>query len=211
MLKNTGERIIPEDMKPLNRILLEHLARYYFALPYATGSVLDIACGTGYGAKMIAKERKKYVSRVLGIDLDPDTIAYAKKNHYHPLLTFLTGDALDIKLPDKIGTFETIISFETMEHVPDDRLFLQNMYNLLTPGGTLVLSTPFGPGRGKKCASPFHFHQLTEEELFRLFSETDCRFEKTVFYYQNGVAVEREKRADVHYPFGIAVAVKPCS
>lgn len=54
-----GERIIPKLMKPMNGMLLEHIARYYFATPYVRGRVLDIACGTGYGSHLVAKERKR--------------------------------------------------------------------------------------------------------------------------------------------------------
>ncbi|SDJ11144.1 Methyltransferase domain-containing protein [Alteribacillus bidgolensis] len=85
MLKDTGERIIPKVMHPSNGMLLEHLARYYFAIPYASGRVLDIACGTGYGAQMTAKAKKKEITEIIGIDIDPKTINYAKKSitiHY---------------------------------------------------------------------------------------------------------------------------------
>jgi hypothetical protein len=42
MLQFTGERVIPELMKPTNALLLEHTARYYFSTPYVKGRVLDI-------------------------------------------------------------------------------------------------------------------------------------------------------------------------
>ncbi|MFB4165602.1 class I SAM-dependent methyltransferase [Alteribacillus sp. JSM 102045] len=207
MLKDTGERIIPKEMKPSNGLLLEHLARYYFAVPYAQKDVLDIACGSGYGAQMIAKARKKQITKILGVDIDPDTIHYAKKTYYHPLLTFQTGDVLDSKLKDKIGTFDTIISFETIEHVPDDRDFLTKISALLKPGGTMVLSTPFGQGRRKPCNSPFHYHQLTEHEFHTLFTENDM-FDSVQFFYQQGVSIENTKRPGVRYPLGIAVCRK---
>lgn len=208
MLQDTGERIIPEEMKPTNELLLEHLARYYFALPYVKGKVLDIACGTGYGSKMIAKVKKKEISYILGVDIDEDSITYAIQHYYHPLLTFKQGNVLDDNLKKEIGTFDTILSFETIEHVPDDREFLTKIYELLAPGGTLVLSTPFGQGRGKPSGSPFHYHQLTEEEFTSVFNDASIPFEEVDIYYQQGVAFEKEKRPGVHYPLGIAVCIK---
>ncbi|UTR12569.1 class I SAM-dependent methyltransferase [Evansella sp. LMS18] len=207
MLKDTGERVIPEAMKPANGLLLEHLARYYFALPYGHGRILDIACGTGYGAKMMAKLRRKTVTEVIGVDINEDAVEYGRHNHFHPLLKFCTGDALDPALKERVGMFDTILSFETIEHVPDDRGFLANIYSMLKPGGTLVLSTPFGEGRGKPCGSPFHYHQLSEREFMDLFS-SELKFKVTDFYYQQGVAIERYKRPGGIYPIGIAVAVK---
>ncbi|WP_010531369.1 hypothetical protein [Lentibacillus jeotgali] len=39
MLKNTGERIIPEYMKTTDEQLIEHMARYFFALEYVHGRI----------------------------------------------------------------------------------------------------------------------------------------------------------------------------
>lgn len=203
MLKDTGERIIPKEMKPTNGLLLEHIARYYFSTPYVRGRVLDIACGTGYGSQMVAKSRKNEINEMIGVDIDEETLKYAKANYYHPLLTFEQGNVLDSTLPERLGSFDTILSFETIEHVDDELTFMKNMYELLKPGGTLVLSTPFGQGKGKPCGSPFHIHQFTKEEFVELFKD----FSKVEYYYQRGVTIE-PPREDVHYPLGVAVAIK---
>lgn len=200
--------MIPEYMKPDNGMWLEHLARYYFALPYAAGRVLDIACGSGYGTKLTAKSRKKHITSLVGVDRDEDTVIYAKGAHYHPKVDFITGDILDPSLPEKLGTFDTILSFETMEHVPDDRLFLAQLVKMLNPGGTLVLSTPFGAGRNQPSGTPFHYFQLTKEEFTALFQESRYGFSHVEYYYQAGVSFEREPREEVHYPIGIAVCKK---
>ncbi|AMA73164.1 MULTISPECIES: class I SAM-dependent methyltransferase [Aneurinibacillus] len=206
MLELTGERVIPHLMKPTNGLLLEHLARYYFAIPYAKGRVLDIACGAGYGSHMIAKNGKhgkQIVKEVVGVDVDKTTIRYAQKTYGHPHVTFRREDATDPNLPKKLGQFDTILSFETLEHLEDEAQFMKNLYMMLKPGGTLVLSTPFGKGRGKPCGVPFHVHQLTEQEFCELFSG----YSQVEIYYQRGVTFEREKR-DATYPLGIAVCEK---
>ncbi|MFA9557133.1 class I SAM-dependent methyltransferase [Evansella sp. AB-rgal1] len=203
MLEDTGERIIPEKMDSMNGMLLEHLARYYFAMPYVKGRVLDIACGSGYGSKLLAKSRKKQISELLGVDIAENAIEYAHKSYYHPLLTFKQCDAMDPHIVDKLGTFDTIVSFETIEHVEDDRAFIKQMYDLLNPGGVLILSTPFGQGRGKPSSAPFHYHQLTVEE----FKDNFTIFDSVEFYFQLGVMFEPPK-PDVHYPLGIGVATK---
>jgi 2-polyprenyl-3-methyl-5-hydroxy-6-metoxy-1,4-benzoquinol methylase len=141
LLTYTGERVIPELMNPMNGLLLEHLARYSFSIPYVKGQVLDIACGSGYGTFMIAKSCKKVTDQIIGVDVDSDTIQYAKKTYNHPLIRYQTEDAISPELPKKIGTFDTILSFETIEHVTNDQQFMANVLNMLKPGGTLVLST----------------------------------------------------------------------
>ena len=92
MLEYTGERIIPKLIKPMNGMLLEHLARYYFATPYVKGRVLDIACGTGYGSHMTAKERKREVTEIVAVDLDGETLDYANVEYNHQKITYQQGD-----------------------------------------------------------------------------------------------------------------------
>lgn len=203
LLGNTGERIIPELMEPMNGMLLEHLSRYYFAQHYARGRVLDIACGSGYGSKMIAKAKKKEISHLVGIDLSMDAINYASHHYYHPLLSFKQGDVMDPRLVEKHGTFDTIISFETIEHIKDDRGFMDQLEKLLNPGGILILSTPFGLGRGIPSKQPFHHQQLTKEEFRELFTS----YANVQFYFQRGVLIE-PSRENEYYPIGLAVATK---
>ncbi|WP_202080174.1 class I SAM-dependent methyltransferase [Caldalkalibacillus salinus] len=201
MLEYTGERVIPEMMKPTNGMLLEHIARYYFAAPYTKGRVLDYACGVGYGIHMVARLRRKETHELIGIDIDEDTIAYAQKQYYNPKINYLRHDVVDPDLPQQLGLFDTILSFETIEHVSEEEQFMHNIKQMLKPGGTLILSTPFGQGRGKPTNAPYHVHQLTEKEFKGLFAEE----QNVTFYYQRGVTFENEKREGVRYPIGIVV------
>lgn len=205
LLEDTGERIIPDLMKRDNWMYLEHLARYYFATPYVKGRVLDIACGSGYGTHFVAKMCKHDCEEIVGVDIDADTIQYATKRYQHPLVTYQKGDVLSPTLVQEIGQFDTVMSFETLEHVRDEKQFVKQMYNLLKPGGALILSTPFGKGRDKTCCIPFHYFQLTREEFEALFR--NAPFERVQFYEQRGVTFE-QPRAGVKYNFGIVVAKK---
>ncbi|WP_353048301.1 class I SAM-dependent methyltransferase [Planococcus sp. ISL-110] len=190
-------------MNPLNGLLLEHIARYQFAIDYAGGRILDIACGAGYGSQLIAKAKHKELTEVIAVDSEMEAIKYAKHRYYHPKVTFLQENALNPLLSQKLGTFDAIISFETLEHLEDEQQFMDSLYEMLKPGGMLILSTPFGLGRGKPCGSPFHLHQLSWDEFHSLFE----RYSEQSFYYQRGVLIE-PKRNDIHYPIGIAVCRK---
>lgn len=203
MLRYTGERVIPEMMDPMNGLLLEHIARYHFAIEYAEGRVLDLACGVGYGAQVLAKAKYNDIDEVIGVDVDAEVIRYAQHRYYHPKVRYLQDDALDPLLPEKLGTFDAIVSFETLELLADERRFLANVYDMLKPGGRLILSTPFGFGRGKPTQEAFHVHQLNWSEFHDLFEGySDKRF-----YYQKGVLIE-PPRGSIHYPIGIAVCRK---
>lgn len=203
MIKYTGERVIPEVMKPTNGLLLEHIARYQFAILYAKGRILDFACGSGFGSNIIAKAAKNNIEEIVGIDLDEGAIQYARGAYYHPLITYEQENAVDPTLPKRLGQFDLIVSFETIEHVEEEQQFLENIYQMLKPGGTLVISTPFGQGRGMPTTEPFHVHQLTKDEFHDLFSQ----YSKKEFFYQRGVLIE-PGRSGMHYPIGIAVCSK---
>ncbi|AQQ54534.1 class I SAM-dependent methyltransferase [Planococcus lenghuensis] len=202
-MRLTEERIVPDNMDPMNGMLLEHIARYHFAIYYCRGTVLDIASGAGYGTQLIAKTCKDKVTQVIGADLSQEAITYARGRYHHPLAYFRQGDALDDSFMDSLGQFDTILSFETIEHVPDDRLFLEQLMKRLKPGGTLILSTPFGRGRGQPSNDPFHVHQLTPGEFRNLFSP----YPGTEFYYQRGVLIE-PPRENMYHPIGIALYTK---
>ncbi|ENH97898.1 methyltransferase [Gracilibacillus halophilus YIM-C55.5] len=205
MIEDTGERIIPENMNITNELLIEHLTRYHFSVPFVQGRVLDFAAGAGYGTHIIAKKCKKHIEEIIGVDIDPDVVKYAQKQYYHPLSSYQIADVTDNDLSDQLGRFDTILSFETIEHVEAENQFLENVYQLLKPGGTLILSTPFGAGRGKPCGSPFHVHQVTEGEFFEMFQN----FSSKTFYYQKGALIEPAANAtQSHYPLGIVIARK---
>ena len=205
MLEDTGERVIPENMKITNELLIEHVARYHFALPFIEGRVLDFASGSGFGTHIIAKKKKKEITEIIGVDINKDALEYAKHHYYHPKSSFYQADVTDLTLPDQFGQFDSIVSFETIEHVEAEGQFLSNVYQLLKPGGKLVLSTPFGKGRDVPCGSPFHVHQLTPEEFAGLFSD----YSTVTHYVQKGALIEPRDHATLdQYPLGIVVCEK---
>src|SRR5450759_894493 len=93
----------------------EHASRYVFAAPLCIGKrVLDVACGEGYGAFMLARQG---ATEVIGVDISDEAIAIARHRFARDDVQFLIGDVLD--LPALLGEqppFDVIVSFETIEH-----------------------------------------------------------------------------------------------
>jgi SAM-dependent methyltransferase len=148
----------------------EHAARYLFALPFVENrSVLDIACGTGYGIAIL-KGKAKYVT---GVDVDPQAAREALAE-CDERASVLLGDGLGLPFAD--GTFDAVTSFETLEHLYERAKFLAELHRILRIGGTLILSTPNAnytmPVNGKP-SNPFHIFEYTPtdliEELGRYF------------------------------------------
>lgn len=165
---NSLERLVPDELAPGDttggdalRISIE---RYEFAARHARpGRVLDLACGVGYGTKILA-DRAGGCAQALGVDLSPDAIAYARRRYGGPRVEFAACDAMRFADP---GGFDTIVSIETLEHLPDPAAFVARLVPMLRPGGVLVASVPTTPSVD---ANPHHLHDFSERSFRRLLA-----------------------------------------
>lgn len=120
-----------------------HVARYMWARRFVRPGdrVLDAACGLGYGSRVLAEGT--LARSVLGVDLDPKAITYASE-HYRPGHPRLSFTRRDLGTLDELAasSFDVVVSFETVEHLPDPEQFLAACHRLLTPGGRFLCSVP---------------------------------------------------------------------
>src|ERR1700761_5833276 len=129
---DTGERLDLEAARASHG-KLQHLARYEWALPQVGARVLDVACGTGYGTRMLAAR-----ATLAGFDADPGALDLARERN--PEADIREGMLPELPWPD--ASFDTVVSFETIEHLDQDRRFIAELRRVLRPGGLLILSTP---------------------------------------------------------------------
>lgn len=155
------ERVIPrEGSRP---VFLEHIARYEFALPLVEGArVLDVACGSGYGSYEMANRGR--AAMVVGVDISQSAIEYCCSHYQAKNLEFIKGDATSLEFPD--DSFDTVVSFETIEHLADIEGYLDEIYRVTKPGGACLVSTP---NKRLSFANPFHTVEFSH-----------CRFSKTM-------------------------------
>lgn len=158
----TGERFLPELG---GDIALEHFHRYAFARSLASNKrVLDVACGEGYGARMLAE----VASEVVGVDINPTVIAHASATYNRSNLQFCVGSCTRVDLPD--ASIDLVISFETLEHHAEHDAMLAELRRVLTPDGMLVISTPdrLHYSDDLSYSNPFHVRELYSEEFVAL-------------------------------------------
>src|SRR5262245_10493299 len=111
---------------------------YEIALRYLSPGmrVLDLACGAGHGVRAIAGS----VREAHGGDLDEATIAEARATTPDRNAFYHVVDGLATGFDE--GSFDAVLSMETVEHVSDENRFVAELHRVLAPGGMLVLSTP---------------------------------------------------------------------
>ena len=165
------ERVVPESAAVSPHLVREHIKRYHFAAPRVAGlKVLDAACGSGYGSRILAD----VAASVVGVDIESDAISYARERYTAPNLSFEIADAhtLDAFADN---SFEAVVSFETIEHLPDFRAYVAAVRRVLKPGGIYLVSTPDTKFTDKAklpapLPNPYHVHEFEREELFELLA-----------------------------------------
>lgn len=159
----TGERFMPGLP---GEISYEHWHRYMVASRFCHGkSVLDVACGEGYGSDMLANAAKD----VIGIDISKDAIAHASDRYRgRENLEFMRGSCEKLPLPD--DSVDVAISLETIEHLEQQEAFISELRRVLKPGGLLVMSSPNKReySDARNYHNEFHVREMYRDEFERL-------------------------------------------
>ena len=143
-----------------------HLNRYAMAKPFCKGAtVLDAACGEGYGSYLMKSWGAKNVE---GIDISSDAIAFAKNQFKSEGLQY-SLHTVEI-LPFEDNYFDLVVSLETMEHLENPELFLKEIKRVVKPDGVVILSCPNDNYyfEKDKIKNPFHKQAYTFFEFQNL-------------------------------------------
>ncbi|HET6728715.1 MAG TPA: class I SAM-dependent methyltransferase [Jiangellaceae bacterium] len=166
-LRLTGERTVP-GLPHENYWFRRHEAAYVALAPLCErAAVLEAGCGAGYGAAVALEAG---ASTVVALDYDADAV-----EHTHGIYGVPAVRGNLVALPFAAGSFDVVLSLQTLEHLWDQRTFLTECARVLRPGGRLALTTPnrltFPPG------NPFHAHELDATELTALVGTGPFRIE----------------------------------
>jgi SAM-dependent methyltransferase len=205
-LELTGERTLP-DVPAENYWYRRHLAVYeWIAVRVAGSTVLDMACGEGYGSAVLAGS----AASVLGVDGNPEAYEHARLRYTRPGLSFAWGAVEKFGEP---ASFDAVVFLQTIEHVADPAAVLSHFVRLLRPGGVAYVSTPnvltLAPRGAEKSDNPWHLREYRVEEFTDLCRTVFPRVEMLGLFHAGKLrAHELALRAGwdrVHRRLGITV------
>ncbi len=147
----------------------EHVHRYETVLPYVAESaiVLDIACGTGFGADILARQ----AANVIGADIDLEAIQTCRKSWNRENLEFRCIDGTDLPFPD--NHFDVITSFETIEHTTKYDAMVAELRRVLKSDGKCLISTPNFVVNSPSgiVTNPYHTQEFVYDELEEILNQ----------------------------------------
>jgi 2-polyprenyl-3-methyl-5-hydroxy-6-metoxy-1,4-benzoquinol methylase len=143
-------KLVPGGRVPINlfdamRVIAERVdrsaidtSRYELALRHAHGRVLDLACGAGYGTRLL-KDRGTNVSEVIGVELTADAVKAAADRYGRPGVRYVVGDPLAFYDDDG---FDTTVALDALGRVADPEKLVVRLIAASRREGTIVASGP---------------------------------------------------------------------
>jgi 2-polyprenyl-3-methyl-5-hydroxy-6-metoxy-1,4-benzoquinol methylase len=191
------ERIVPDELNQSETTGAEtlklHMERYEFARRnLVPGTVLDLACGVGYGTAVLSVSPS--ATKVIGVDISEDAVRYATERYRSERTAFVCAPALKFT---QEGGFDNVVSLETIEHVDDPYRLFAHLVSLLKTGGRLTASVPVTPSVD---ANPHHRSNFTARKFMQMGEKFSLRrietFSQVQPYSPSSILLRRERRTE---------------
>ena len=188
----TSDKLISDN--PIHQRLLK---AYMASIPQVKGKLLEIGCGEGRGVEILLDQVKSYH----GLDQHKELINQLKDKYPESNFEQATIPPME---SIKSNHYDSVVSFQVIEHIKDDLLFLKEIYRVLKPGGVAVISTP--NRKHSLSRNPWHIREYTSKELIELcqgvFDHVEAKGiggnDKVWTYHEaNRVSVNKITRFDI--------------
>ena len=150
----TSDKIASDN--PIHQRLLK---AYILAKDHVSGDLLELGCGEGRGIE----ELQSLVSSYTAVDKIREVIERLGKEYAE--VKFIQANIPP--LADlKDNSYDFVVSFQVIEHIKKDRLFLEEIYRVLKPGGKCIITTP--NRKMSLTRNPWHIREYSAKELLDL-------------------------------------------
>jgi len=188
----TSEQIASDN--PIHQRLFK---AYVVAKDKVNGHVLEVGCGEGRGIEVLLPKADSFTA----VDKIKPVIDSLQKK-------FPAGKFMSMNIPPLSGLtdnkYDSVVSFQVIEHIEADHLFLKEIHRVMKPGGLALITTP--NRKMSLSRNPWHIREYLPEELKSLAQKYFQHVEmkgitgnaKVMEYYeQNKKSVNRITRFDV--------------
>ena len=180
-----------------NVIYQRHLIAYKEAAKLVSGTVLEVGSGEGYGIIELAPKADHYIA----VDKYNTEINDELKKENN--ITFFQAEVPPL---NGIGdnSVDFVVTFQVIEHINDDEMFLQEIHRVLKPGGKMILTTP--NSMMSLTRNPWHIREYNPEQMRGILKTSFDKYElKGVFgndkvmdyYNKNKESVRKITRFDI--------------
>src|SRR5690606_40269822 len=108
---------------------------YVASVPYIKSDIHEVGCGEGSGVELLIRKAETFTA----VDKIKPVIDRLKE-------AYPKGTFLSMNIPPLSGLesnrYDVIVTFQVIEHIENDRLFLQELHRVLKPGGVALITTP---------------------------------------------------------------------
>jgi len=148
--------------------------------PYLGQRILEVGAGIGTVSDSLRQRE-----RLIILDNDPACVAMlTTRFDAMPTVSVLDADILDSAIPARFAPerLDTVICVNVLEHIADDMCALQQMYEMLAPGGHLIVFVPAHPALyGPIDADLGHERRYVRQDLMAKvgaagFAVAQCRY-----------------------------------
>ncbi len=127
------------DFSYINKTKLQRSIKILDAISdihIAEPRILDLGCGSGWLTSMLG-----LIGPTTGLDLSDDAVNDASSRYPH--VSFVQADFVNENITSLFKEkFDIVVSQEVIEHIEDQKKFLDLVAELIKPSGYLVLTTP---------------------------------------------------------------------
>jgi len=192
----TAER--SSHLDPSENVMYQrHLIAYKEAAKIVSGTVLEVGSGEGYGIVELAPITEKYIA----VDKYDTHISDELKEEND--ITFIQTEVPPLKGIDD-DSVDFVVTFQVIEHIQNDELFLKEINRVLKPGGKLIMTTP--NIKMSLTRNPWHIREYNLQQMGNIVKSVFEKFElkgifgneKVMDYYQkNKESVAKITRWDI--------------